>query len=51
MWPSLQLIDWHDFVLVETLNFNEDGSDCAMPLPSKDLLEKIKCATCACACT
>ena len=26
---AMQLIDWHDFVLVETLNFNEDGSDCA----------------------
>ena len=38
---AMQLIDWHDFVIVETLTFTEDGSDCAMPLSSTDLLEKI----------
>ena len=38
---AMQLIDWHDFVIVETLTFTEDGSDCAMPLSSTDLIEKI----------
>ena len=38
---AMQLIDWHDFVVVETLTFNEDGSDCAVPLSSKDLLLRI----------
>ena len=39
---AMQLIDWHDFVVVETLTFNEDGSDCAVPLSSKDLLMRIQ---------
>ena len=39
---AMQLIDWHDFVIVETLTFNEDGSDCAVPLSSTDLLARIQ---------
>jgi splicing factor 3A subunit 1 len=39
---AMQLIDWHDFVVVETLTFNEDGSDCAVPLSSADLLARIQ---------
>eukprot|EP01052_Picozoa_sp_SAG31_P003103 SAG31_NODE_116_length_24094_cov_38.884184_11_plen_227_part_00 len=38
---AMQLIDWHDFVIVETLTFTEDGGDCAIPLSSQDLMEKI----------
>ena len=38
---AMQLIDWHSFVVVQTLDFDGDGSDCAVALSNDELLSHV----------